>query len=95
VLATGVPPRVIVDATNFKNESASRLSTNMIVDRLRNELIRSAHAGCASCHARTRVQKTSAYCAERRAGQRYGWPARWRRLQAGRPITETIRPALG
>lgn len=36
------PPRVIVDAGYFSNESSSRINKNMIIDRLRNELVRSA-----------------------------------------------------
>jgi hypothetical protein len=40
---SATPPRVIIDASHFVNESSSRLSTNMIVDRLRNELIRAAN----------------------------------------------------
>jgi hypothetical protein len=68
VLATGVPPRVVVDATNFKNESTSRFSTNMIVDRLRNELVRSAH-GRMRFLSRETLRTVSTERAAKRAGK--------------------------
>jgi hypothetical protein len=37
------PPQVIVDASYFLNESASRINLNMIADRLRSGLVRAAN----------------------------------------------------
>lgn len=37
------PPRVIIDAEHFTNESSSRINKNMITDRLRIELSRAAN----------------------------------------------------
>ncbi|MBF0626516.1 MAG: penicillin-binding protein activator LpoB [Magnetococcales bacterium] len=36
------PPRVIIDSSYFHNESSSRINKNIITDRLRNALMRSA-----------------------------------------------------
>ncbi len=37
-----IPPRIIIDASNFINESASRVDKNLITDRLQIELSRAA-----------------------------------------------------
>ncbi len=37
-----VPPRIIIDAQYFMNESSSRINKNLITDRLRSELNRAA-----------------------------------------------------
>ncbi len=37
------PPQVIIDASNFDNESSQRINKNLIVERLRIELTRSAN----------------------------------------------------
>jgi PBP1b-binding outer membrane lipoprotein LpoB len=42
IAGRSTPPRIIIDAAYFSNESSSRINKNMITDRLRGELTRAA-----------------------------------------------------
>jgi hypothetical protein len=42
IAGRATPPRIVIDADNFHNESSSRINKNQITDRLRVELTRAA-----------------------------------------------------